>query len=494
MNRPPETAFAPPDLAPSSAHAVSILRACGLSESILKTAQNGREPREEASEADSLLDSPAVEWARSGAMHLSGAPDGPPQFAAGALASAARGVGLVLRALAPPNAFSALDAPALLGERAAIAGLTRGGDIACGGAARLFETRHGFIAAHLPRDEDWRSLPAWLECDDDPVWQTPLAAGDESRWHALASILRTRSSEGMIERGRLLGLAVAPAPRTIPAEATLFRSTHGTERRAFPLDARGERAARPLRLLDLSTLWAGPLAASLLAECGIEVLKIESPNRPDGARLGPPAFFDLMHQRKSGCAIDLRDVRDRSRFEALLEHADVVLESARPRALEQLGYDAASWVSAVPGRIWASITGYGRDDAGIAFGDDAAVAAGLAWAPRAEGTTAKRPTFCGDAIADPLTGMHTAALILGCLRSGRGGLLDIALRDVAAVAALAGSEGLTTPLRNRAGDWHLALPEGEVPVAAPRTRRAVSKAPALRAPSEALMRAWTQHC
>ena len=516
MNRPPETTSPPSSSASPTSdsakggqlrisasdagiqHADGILHHCGLSLESLAVSQTATRP--------ARAELPAIEWARSGAMALSGDPNGPPEFASGALATAARGAEIALRALAPAGALADLDAPALLGERAAIAGFARRGEISCGGAARLLETQSGFIVAHLPRDTDWQSLPAWLETNDDPAWRAPSESNEDARWKRLMPLVRERRAETLLERGRLLGLAVASAPTQIPHAVPLIRASQLSERRPPDLDSRSDRpsrsdsltssdaAGRPLRLLDLSTLWAGPLATSLLAQCGIEVLKIESLDRPDGARLGPPEFFDLMHAGKAGCALDLKSTQDRSRFEALLERADLVVESARPRALEQLGYDAASWVSASPGRIWASITGYGRSDPGIAFGDDAAAAAGLAWPLQEDGQTAKRPAFCGDAIADPLTGMHTAALVLGWLRKGRGGLLDITLRDVAAYAARASDEGLTAPREQRDGKWRLVFPDTEIAVAEPRSRPRKAKAPPLRAPTEGLMRHWTQPC
>ena len=54
---------------------------------------------------------------------------------------------------------------------------------------------------------------------------------------------------------------------------------------------------RPI-VLDCSALWAGPLCADLLARSGCRVIKIEHPQRPDGARNGPPAFFDLLNGHK----------------------------------------------------------------------------------------------------------------------------------------------------------------------------------------------------
>ena len=86
-------------------------------------------------------------------------------------------------------------------------------------------------------------------------------------------------------------------------------------------------------------------------------------------------------------------------------------------------------------RVWARITGHGSTGPGadwIGFGDDAAVAGGLiAGTPTA-------PMFCGDAIADPLTGLETATAVATALRTGGGVRIDIALARVAATYAALG--------------------------------------------------------
>ena len=64
---------------------------------------------------------------------------------------------------------------------------------------------------------------------------------------------------------------------------------------------------------------AGICAAISAREAGADVLKVESPSRPDGARSGPAAFFDLVNQGKQGAALDLRSPADRPMFERLLE-------------------------------------------------------------------------------------------------------------------------------------------------------------------------------
>src|SRR5207253_5303213 len=97
------------------------------------------------------------------------------------------------------------------------------------------------------------------------------------------------------------------------------------------------RGTQGLFVADLSSLWAGPLCAHLLQLAGARVVKVESLHRPDGARSGPAAFFDLLHGGQEAVAIDFRHADGRASLRRLVEAADVVVEGSRPRALEQLG-------------------------------------------------------------------------------------------------------------------------------------------------------------
>jgi crotonobetainyl-CoA:carnitine CoA-transferase CaiB-like acyl-CoA transferase len=363
---------------------------------------------------------PDLEWARSGAMALTGFADGPPLLAPAPLAARARDVvralGEIARASRLPGAaaLDGIDGGALLGERAACAGFTRRGQISPGGACRLIRCADAWIAVNLARADDVALVAAWLE---ENVTAEPF--------ELIAVRARTRAAGELVDRARLLGMPVAHVAAPPQSAPPWLR-----------IPERGARAAsrvpRPPLVLDLSSLWAGPLAAHLLAAAGARVVKVESTRRADGARYGPARFYDLLNAGKQSVALDFRATEGCRLLHALVARADVVIESSRPRALAQLGIDAAGLVRTCPGLVWVSITGYGRAEpmaSWAAFGDDAAAASGLVLAM---GARAGAPVFCADAIADPLTGMHAALAALAAWRDGQSVLLDVALRDVVA--------------------------------------------------------------
>jgi len=398
---------------------------------------------------------PAALWAASGAMALTGHEDGPPRLAPGPLAACAVGAVRALGALAP-DAVLPGDPAALLGERGALTGARRRGRIAPGGSCRLLRCGDGWIALNLARSDDRRALPAWLESAPHP---------GESGWEHAARVAADRPVATLLERAGWLGLPVAlaaPPPQHPPDWVRI-------EKLGAPLHR--ETATRPL-VIDLSGLWAGPLATALLRATGARVIKVESTRRPDGARAGARRFFDLLNAGKESVALDFDAPRDRARLRALIDRADILVESARPRALRQLGIDATALLATHPGLVWLSLTGYGRrepEPGRVAFGDDAAVAAGLA---EAMGRDEGAPLFCGDAIADPLSGAHAALATFAAWRAGGGLLLDVSLCDVVA-HVLTFAPGCCDGARvEPAGrDRYRVCGDGwETPVAAPRAR------------------------
>lgn len=354
---------------------------------------------------------PARRHADSGLLALTGHADGPAVNCPLPLAICADGAVAALQALSGAAALDAVDGARLLGQRAQLAGLTRNGRIAPGGSCRLLPAADGWLALNLARDDDWTLLPAWLE------------AGPLRDWSDVEAAVVQRALRDCVERGRLLGLAVAPSQRPVDAGPWL-QVEYRTDRAA-----RRARDAAPL-VVDLSSLWAGPLCTHLLHRLGARVIKVESVQRPDGARLGNAAFFEALNGGKDCLALDFATVDGRARLRELCERADIVIEASRPRALRQLGIDAERIIDANPSLTWIGITGYGRAEPmanWVAFGDDAAVAAGLS---QRVFESCGEMLFCGDAVADPLTGLHAALAAWHGWCDGGGRLLGVAMRDV----------------------------------------------------------------
>jgi crotonobetainyl-CoA:carnitine CoA-transferase CaiB-like acyl-CoA transferase len=255
------------------------------------------------------------------------------------------------------------------------------------------------------------------------------------------------------------------------------------------MQRRERRRDRP-RVVDLSALWAGPLCTHLLQLGGAEVIKVESRVRPDGARNGPAAFFDLLNAGKRCVALDLHDANDRARLQELIDDADIVIEASRPRALRQLGIDAEALVRARPGLSWIALSGHGRGEPQaqwIAYGDDAAVDAGLARVMR-EATG--EPMFVGDAIADPLAGLHAALLAWWSWRQGGSRLLSVALSECVRHIV---EWSRTREWRERCASWDAIRRDAGIPVSSPVARQAARAAPVLGADDDLVFDALRRH-
>ena len=210
-----------------------------------------------------------------------------------------------------------------------------------------------------------------------------------------------------------------PPPPQQLANVTRFNS---------PARDRQRRTAPPL-VVDLSSLWAGPLCSHLLQRAGSRVIKVEGRNRLDGARTGSPAFYQLLNQGKESLALDFDDPHDIQTLKQLIGRADIVIEGSRPRALRNVGIMAEEHLHNRPGLTWLSITGYGRNginEERIGFGDDAAAGAGLC---KLMETACGQLEMAGDAIADPLTGIHAALQSWQSYLDGGSKLIALSLQD-----------------------------------------------------------------
>lgn len=310
-----------------------------------------------------------------------------------------------------------LDWPAVVRQRADLEGLrVVPGTVSTGGASHLLRCADGWCAVSLARPDDLDALPAWLALAGVPG----LGAAAPRTIEAITPLVARASGAALADAAALVGLPVGILGERRPDGTTgVVVTDHGPA----ALD-------RPMRVLDLSVLWAGPLCTHLLGLAGASVTKVTSATRPDPSRTGNPTLFAHLDRADRHVALDLTRPGDSDALARLIREADVVVESARPRALEQLGINASSELDRAGGpTVWTSITGHGRSSPRVGFGDDAAVAGGLvAW-------SADGPLFAGDALADPLTGLAAAAATLEALAAGRRALVDAALAGIAASAS-----------------------------------------------------------
>lgn len=312
-----------------------------------------------------------------------------------------------------------VDVASELFLRAELAGYPQPTRTSANGSCHLLPTTDGWAAVNLARPDDIAALPALyaLLGADVPDSAPPLAG--------LREAARRSTAEQVASAAQLLSVPAARLGAVRDGGRAVVGVRHG-EPRVRPLSG--------LHVVDLSALWAGPLCARLLGRLGARVTKVESTTRPDGARRGSPEFYRWLHEGHASRAVDFAS----GALPAVVAEADVVIEGSRPRALRRLGVVAEDFLAARPGRLWIGITGYGRDDDRVAFGDDAAVAGGLTGRD-----AAGRPVFVGDAIADPVTGIVAARAAVQALAEGGGHLLSVAMANCA--AALADDSAAPTP-------------------------------------------------
>ena len=193
-----------------------------------------------------------------------------------------------------------------------------------------------------------------------------------------------------------------------------------------------------LRLIDLSTVLAGPYSASLLADLGADVIKVEPPAGDTARALvteeGLAPHFLTNQRNKRGIVIDLKHPAGKAAFADLVRWADVVLENYRPGVTERLGIDYPALAALNPRIIMCSITGYGLTGPGR---DRAAFDANIQAYAGIMGLTGEpdgMPLRPAPAYADLCAGMAGALGILAAVaareRTGRGQHIDLAMLDV----------------------------------------------------------------
>lgn len=194
-----------------------------------------------------------------------------------------------------------------------------------------------------------------------------------------------------------------------------------------------------LKVLDLSSLYAGPWISTYLGDFGADVLKIEHP-RGDNARAwglkkdGIPLWWKVISRNKSLLALDLNLDRDREVVRRLVKEADVVIENFRPGRMERwgLGYDDLAAIN--PGLVMVRVTGYGQTGPMAhepGFGTLAEAFSGFAYMTGQEDGPPTLPPFgLADGVAASVgIGACLTALYWRDVRGGTGQMIDLSLYE-----------------------------------------------------------------
>ncbi len=332
------------------------------------------------------------------------------------------------------------------------------------GALGLEEIRHDpRFADPATRRRNWAELFALIEARvgdqsaEDVVDRLQKAQVIAAKAYRPSELGTTRH---LVERGywreaggrRVLGapwrLAATPqvAPRPAPAPGE-----HGPlpPARPSPTDAAPAAALAGLRVVELTTAWAGPMAGRILAHFGAEAIHVESPNRVNswrlnhetpnpvnfpgrepGARPFDRAFlFNSQNVGKLSCIIDLKSPEGRSVLTALAEKSDVLLCNFRPGTLAKHGLDHASLSRRNPGIIVCEMPAFGCEGpmAGYAaLGPTMEMSAGMS---ALIGYRDGAPESTGPSYMDPVGALNASAAILTALlwrrRTGRGQAIEM---------------------------------------------------------------------
>ncbi|ORB63991.1 acyl-CoA hydratase [Mycolicibacterium tusciae] len=237
-----------------------------------------------------------------------------------------------------------------------------------------------------------------------------------------------------------------------------------------------------IKVLDLSTFWAGAYLTCYLGAFGAEIVKVESIQRPDGFRYSGAwahegdrwyersGMWQATNLNKRDITLDLTSDAGRDIVRRLVREADVVVENFSPRVIEHFGLDYDSLVELKPDVILVRMPGYGlhgpwRDYVGWAlnFEQTAGMSAITGYA---DGSPCNL-----QGPADPIVGVHAGVALLGALehrrRTGEGQLIEVAQIEVAACVTAEPVIEYTMNgiLQLRNGNRHRGLVQGVYPTA-----------------------------
>jgi crotonobetainyl-CoA:carnitine CoA-transferase CaiB-like acyl-CoA transferase len=190
-----------------------------------------------------------------------------------------------------------------------------------------------------------------------------------------------------------------------------------------------------LRVLDLSTVFAGPGCARHLADFGADVIKIERPGAGDSSRNigwrdpddGQTLFWKVTNRGKRCVELDLTSDAGRDRFLRLVDTAQVVVENMRPGKLEALGLGPDVLLARNPGLVITRVTAFGQDGPYRDRPGFATTAEAMSGFAAINGAADGPPTLPPIALTDEVTALGAAFATMVAVHSGVGQVVDVNL-------------------------------------------------------------------
>jgi crotonobetainyl-CoA:carnitine CoA-transferase CaiB-like acyl-CoA transferase len=190
-----------------------------------------------------------------------------------------------------------------------------------------------------------------------------------------------------------------------------------------------------IRVLDISTVLAGPNCARYLADFGADVIKVERPDTGDSLRGmawrdprdGSGLWWKLVNRNKRNIALDLKNADDRELFLKLLDEANVLVENFRPGTLERLDLHPDALIARNPKLVVVRVSGFGQDGPYAKRPGFASIAESMAGLAAISGDPNGPPMLPAIALTDEVTGITAAFAAMVALHSGVGQVVDVNL-------------------------------------------------------------------
>ncbi len=199
----------------------------------------------------------------------------------------------------------------------------------------------------------------------------------------------------------------------------------------------GRPALDGLRVIDMSTVLAGPNCARYLADFGADVIKVERPGTGDSLRNmawrdprdGEGLWWKLVNRNKRTIALDLKDPGDRDLLLRLADDAHVLIENFRPGTLERLGLGPDVLLARNPDIVVTRVTGFGQTGPYADRPGFATIAESMSGLAAISGEPDGQPLLPAIALTDEVTGVVAAFATMVALHSGVGQVVDVSLLE-----------------------------------------------------------------